>query len=306
MRFFSFSHLLLLTLATAFGTFSMAFADQLPDKQAVNQAALHKKLMELEASANGRLGVSIVNTANNERIGYRAEERFPMQSTFKVMVVAAVLKQSMSNAQLLQKKITYTKQDIATWSPVTEKRISEGMTIFELCAAAIMYSDNTAVNLLIKELGGPNEVMAFARFIGDNTYSLERKPEEFPSIPTDINYTSTPQAMEQSLEKIILGDVLGAKQKEQLLHWMKENTTGDLRIRAGVPKGWVVADKTGSGDYGITNDIAVIYPPTCKPIVASIYFIQNKKDATSRPDIIASTTQLIINELSQTDQCIKD
>lgn len=297
----SFRKLLSITLITAFGAFSTAFAD----KQAPTQTIVHKKLMELEASANGRLGVSVLNTANNERIEYRAEERFPMQSTFKVMVVAAVLKQSMNDDQLVQKKISYTKQDIATWSPVTEKHISKGMTISELCAAAIMYSDNTAVNLLIKELGGPNEVIAFARSIGDSTYSLERKPEEFAAVPADINYTSTPAAMEKSLKKIIVGDVLGTKQKEQLLYWMKENTTGDLRIRAGVPKGWVVADKTGSGDYRITNDIAVIYPLTCKPIVASIYFIQEKKEATSRPDIIASATRYIMDELAQQDECLK-
>ncbi len=297
----SFRNLLSITLISALGAFSMAFAD----KEAPTQTIVHKKLMELEASANGRLGISVLNTANNEHIEYRAEERFPMQSTFKVMVVAAILKQSMNDDQLLQKKISYTKQDIATWSPVTEKHISKGMTISELCAAAIMYSDNTAANLLIKELGGANEVMVFARSIGDYTYSLERKPEEFASIPADINYTSTPAAMEKSLEKIILGDVLGTKEKEQLLHWIKENTTGDLRIRAGVPKGWVVADKTGSGDYGITNDIAVIYPPTCKPIIASIYFIQNKKEATTRPDIIASATRYIMDDLAENDDCLK-
>jgi beta-lactamase class A len=113
--------------------------------------------------------------------------------------------------------------------------------------------------------------------------------------------TSTPAAMEMSLRQLTLGDALASPQQKQLVTWMKGNTTGDTRIRAGVPKGWIVADKTGSGDYGITNDIGIIWPPKCAPIVVAMYFIQNKKDATQHPDVIASATRILINEFARTD-----
>lgn len=112
--------------------------------------------------------------------------------------------------------------------------------------------------------------------------------------------------MEKSLQQITLGKVLAQHQKDLLLKWMKENTTGNLRIRAGVPKGWVVADKTGSGsEYGITNDIAIIYPPNCKPIVIASYFTQENKNATTKPDVLAYAAKLLIDDFSKNDPCIK-
>lgn len=271
---------------------------------------IQKELSELETASGGRLGVYAINTANNERIQYRAEERFPFCSTFKMMGVAAILKQSMTDSHLLQQKIKYRKEDIdVVWSPITntEKHLTNGMTISELSAVAIMYSDDTAINLLMRKLGGPVAVTAFARSIGDNTFRLDRwEPELNTAIPEDVRDTTTPSAMATSLERLALGDVLALSQREQLQAWLKGNTTGDLRIRAGVPKGWIVGDKTGGGkDYGVTNDIGIIWPPKCQPIVVAIYFTQNQKDAIHRNDVIASATRMVLSEFANTDQCIK-
>lgn len=254
------------------------------------------KLKKLEASFDGYIGISAINTANNMRIQYRADQRFQIQSTFKLMVVGAILKVSMTDNHLLQKKVTYGKQDLVTWSPVTEKHIVEGMTIEELCKAAMMYSDNTAANLLIKQLGGTAVVNNFARSIGDNAFRLEHLEGNLKK-----SDSSTPEAMEKTLQRLTLGDILAPFQREQLITWMKQNTTGDARIRAGVPKGWVVADKTGSGDYGISNDIAVIWPAEHPPIVVAIYTIQNKKGAQRRNDIIVSATRILLDEFAKAD-----
>ncbi len=269
-------------------------------------ASAQKKLAELEVSSGGRIGISALNTANNARIQYRAEERFPMQSTFKMMGVSAILKKSMTNSHLLQQKITYKKQDVVSWSPITEQHFTDGMMISELCAAAMMNSDNTAINLLMKKLGGPEAITVFARSIGDNTFRVDNWEPELNSSPSDLRDTSTPAAMEKSLQQLALGNVLASSQREQLVAWMKGNTTGDTRIRAGVPKGWIVADKTGaSNSYGISNDIGIIWPPKCAPIVIAIYSIQNKKDSTRRDDVIASATHMLLDEFAKTDQCIK-
>jgi beta-lactamase class A len=225
------------------------------------QTSIQQKLAALEASSGGRLGIYAINTMNNESIQYRAEERFPFCSTFKMMGVAAILKQSMTNKHLLQQKIKYGKEDIdIVWSPITdtEKHIADGMTISELAAAAIMYSDDTAINLLVKELGGPEAVNTFAHSIGDNTFRLDRlEPELNTAIPGDVRDTTTPKAMATSLQKLVLGDALALPQREQLRTWLVDNTTGNFRIRAGVPKGWVVGDKTGGGKYyGVTSNLS--------------------------------------------------
>jgi beta-lactamase class A len=265
-----------------------------------------EKLAELETSSGGRLGISAINTANNTRLQYRAEERFPVCSTSKMMGVAAILKQSRTKTDLLQEKINYKKEDLVVYSPVTEKHISDGMKISELCEAAISTSDNTAINLLMNKLGGPSAVTSFARSIGDNTFRLDRKePELNSAIPDDLRDTSTPLAMEKSLQQIVLGDTLALPQRELMQTWLKGSITGNSQIRAGVAKEWIVGDKTGKGDYGTTNDIGIIWPTKCPPIVVAIYFTQNKKDAAYRDDVIASATRIMINAFAHTDPCIK-
>lgn len=294
---------LMSTITTIFiGTYIPAFANT----EQTQPIPIEKKLAALEASLNDeKIGVVAINTANKQQIQYRANEHFPIQSTFKVMAVSAILKRSMADKHLLQQKINYTKKDLVFWSPITEKHVADGMTISELCSAAMMYSDNTATNLIVKKLGGPEAVTAFARSIGDNTFQINSWEPDLNSDPNNLRDTSTPTAMAKSLKKLMLGNVLASPQREQLVNWMKANTTGDARIRAGVPKGWIVADKTGSGtDYGISNDIGIIWPSNCAPIVVAIYSVHNKKDALTHNDLIASITRNVINELAQTDKCI--
>jgi beta-lactamase class A len=270
--------------------------------QEINSTSIQKKLAELEVSSGVRLGIAAINTANGAQIQYRAEERFPFCSTFKVMVVAAILKQSMADKNLLQQKIMYTQKDVdsSQYTPITKNHVTDGMTISDLCAAAITQSDNTAMNLLLKKLGGPKAVTAFARSIGDNTFRLDREePILNSAIPGDLRDTSTPAAMASSLQKLALGNVLGLSQREQLQTWLQGNTTGNAKIRAGVPKGWIVGDKTGSGDYGTTNDIGIIWPPQSSPIVIVIYVTQNTKDAAPRSDVIASATRIAMSAFAQ-------
>ena len=213
------------------------------------------------------------------------------------------LKKSENDHHLLQEKIMYRKEDLG-YAPITEKHLADGMTVSELCAAAIMYSDNTAMNLLIRKLGGPKVVIAFARSIGDNTFQFYKLNPLSMSViyPSNLRVRSTPAAMEKSLQKLALSNALGSAQRKQLLTWMKHNTTGDTRIRAGVPKAWTVADKTGSGDsYGVTNDIGIIWPPASAPIVIAIYFnTKNKKDTGHHDDVIAAATRILVHEFVPT------
>ncbi|AJJ28580.1 TPA: class A beta-lactamase BlaA [Yersinia enterocolitica] len=269
-----------------------AWANALP-------ASVDKQLAELERNANGRLGVAMINTGNGTKILYRAAQRFPFCSTFKFMLAAAVLDQSQSQPNLLNKHINYHESDLLSYAPITRKNLAHGMTVSELCAATIQYSDNTAANLLIKELGGLAAVNQFARSIGDQMFRLDRwEPDLNTARPNDPRDTTTPAAMAASMNKLVLGDALRPAQRSQLAVWLKGNTTGDATIRAGAPTDWIVGDKTGSGDYGTTNDIAVLWPTKGAPIVLVVYFTQREKDAKPRRDVLASVTKIILSQIS--------
>lgn len=267
--------------------------------RAEGSAAAQDRLAALESAAGGRLGIAALNTASGARLSHRADERFALCSTFKVIAASAVLQRSATQAGLLQRRIAYKKDELVAYSPITEKHVGDGLTVAELCAAALQYSDNTAANLLMKLLGGPAAVTAFARAIGDNQFRLDRWETELnTALPGDPRDTSTPAAMAASLQRLTLGDALGRAEREQLVAWMRGNTTGATRIRAGVPADWQVADKTGSGDYGTANDIGVAWPPGRPPIVLAIYFTQPGKDAAYRNDVLASAARIAAEALS--------
>lgn len=269
--------------------------------------SVQNQLEQLEATSGGRLGISAINLGNNQRIDYHAKESFPMGCTSKVIGVAAILKQSMRNKQLLQERIYYSKNDLTSWSPITSQHITDGMTVAELCAAAISYSDNAAMNLLTKKLGGLAGINGFARSIQDQHFKLDHWwPKEALSSPASKQDVTTPAAMEESLRKIMFDQILVKPQREMLMTWMQQNTTGDARIRAGIPKGWLVGDKTGTGfHYGTTNDIAIIMPPQCAPIIVTMYYSSDQKAAPKRDDILASATRYLIQSFAQTDPCVK-
>jgi beta-lactamase class A len=256
------------------------------------------QLAKLEASSGGRLGVAAFDTAGNTGVHYRADQRFPLCSTSKVLGVSAILRRSMNDSVLLQRRVTYGANDLVAYSPIAETRVATGMTVSELCAAALDYSDNTAANLLMKLLGGPQAVTAFARSIGDDMFRLDRWETELnTAIPGDPRDTSTPAAMARSLQRLALGDALGPDQRERLQAWLRANTTGATRIRAGVPADWQVGDKTGTGDYGTANDIAVLWPPKGAPLVVAVYFTQRDKEAPPRNDVVASAARIVAGAL---------
>lgn len=219
-----------------------------------------------------------------------------MCSTSKVMIISALLKESEKNKELLNKNIQIKKSDLVNYNPVTEKHLNTGMTLSELSSAALQYSDNTATNKILAYLGGPAKVTEFARAIGDATYRLDRtEPTLNTAIPGDLRDTTSPLAMAKSLRSLTLGSKLGKTQRAQLIEWMKGNTTGAASIRAGLPNTWVVGDKTGNGDYGTTNDIAVIWPKNHAPLILITYFTQYQQNANGRKDILASAAKIVTN-----------
>lgn len=289
---------LLLACASAPFFAACTTATTVPPPNAKKTSTAEALLAQLEASSGGRLGVAAFDVANNAHVQHRADERFPLCSTFKVMAVGAVLNRSTKEPTLMQQRISYEASDLVAHSPITGKHVGQGMAVADLCAAALQHSDNTAANLLMKLLGGPSAVTAFARSIGDETFRLDRWETDLnTAIPGDPRDTSTPNNMARGLQGLALNNVLADPQRDQLQAWLRGNTTGTTRIRAGVPADWVVGDKTGTGDHGTTNDIGVLWPPTGSPIVLAIYFTQPDKAAPMRNDVVAAAARIAAEAL---------
>lgn len=268
------------------------------DAERDDRAAL-AELAQLEQGLGGRLGVFALDIGSGAQLSYRGDERFPLCSTFKAVLAAAILQRSMQETDLLQRRIRYLQSDLISHSPICEQHLAGGMTVAELCAATVQYSDNAAANLLMKVLGGPQAVTAFARSVGDQQFRLERWETELNSaIPGDLRDTTTPAAMAQTLQRTVLGDGLGATQRQQLQTWLLGNTTGAARIAAGVPASWRVGDKTGTGSYGTANDVGVVWPPQRAPLVLAIYTHHADEQAQANNVVIASAARVVAHWLN--------
>ncbi|HEY4638878.1 MAG TPA: class A beta-lactamase [Candidatus Udaeobacter sp.] len=262
---------------------------------------LANQIPSIEQRTGARIGVAALDTASGKRLDYRSEERFPMCSTFKLLAAAAVLKRVDEKQERLDRFVRYDAKDILEHAPVTKAHLKDGgMTLGALCAAAIEQSDNTAGNLLLDTIGGPVGLTNFARGIGDEITRLDRKePELNSAIPGDERDTTTPAAMCADMERLLLGKALSESSRHQLEDWLRQNETGSLMIRAGVPKTWTVGDKTGRSGNGVTNDVAIIRPPGHAPIIVAIYSIGSTSSAHDQPAIVAEAARAVVEFLSQ-------
>lgn len=257
-------------------------------------------LADVERRVGGRLGVAALDTHTGRRIEWRADERFAMCSTFKILLVGLVLSRVDAGHERLDRVLRYSTADVLSWAPVTRAHVAEGgMTVAALCAAAIEYSDNTAANLLLGTFGGPPALTSWVRSLGDPVTRLDRiEPALNSADPGDPRDTSTPAAMLEDTRRILLGDVLSTTSRETLRGWLVACTTGRERLRAGFPATWVAGDKTGSGDHGATNDVAVAWPSKRRgPILVAAYLTETTTPSPAREAALADAARIIVARL---------
>lgn len=289
--------ILLLTILTACGSannqINASSDEENKSKQSNNK---DEKFAQIEDEFDAQLGVYAINTETNETIEYQPNERFAYASTFKALAAAILLKQN--NLEDLEKVITYNEDDLVSHSPVTEKHVDSGMTLLEISEAAIRKSDNTAANFLLEAIGGPDNFEKALQDIGDDVTQSERYETELNEFsPENKRDTSTPKTMATNLKKVILGDYLPDNKRKLLSDWMTGNEAGDSLIRAGAPSEWTVLDKSGAGNYGTRNDIAVVKPPNKEPIVIAIMSRHDTEDAEYEDTLIAKAAEITLNAL---------
>jgi beta-lactamase class A len=274
------------------------------DADSQNHLSIIDKFSVLESNTEGRLGVFALNTANDYEIEYRANQVFPTGCTSKVIGVSAVLRKSMSDPTLLLTNVKYSNEELDGWSPITGKNVTTGMTIQDLCAASISYSDNTAMNLLLKTIDGVQGMNVFARSIGDISFRQDNDwpTEAYSGGANNLKDSSTPKSMVESLYKLTLGNALDKPQRDLLISWLIDTKTGVNRIRSAIPKGWIIGNKTGTGAlYGSTNDLAIVWPPNHAPILMGIYYTSDIDHAQKREDVVAEATRILVEEFINQD-----
>lgn len=262
---------------------------------------ISQQISDLEKQHNAFVGLYGFDPASGRTVAHRDSDPFAMCSTFKAYLAASVLQKAQRGELALSDTCFIAPDKVVGYSPVIGPRAGSAVPLADLCEAALQQSDNTAANALLTVIGGPPAITEFARSIGDERTRLDRWETELNSaIPGDLRDTSTPQALGQGFRKLLTGTtVLDDSHRAQLETWMRGNLTSARSIRAGLPSGWTSADKTGTGDYGSTNDIGVLYGPNGQQVLLAVMTRSQSNDpnAQSLQPLIADVTKLALPAL---------
>ncbi len=262
-----------------------------------------RQLRALEREYGARVGAYARDTGTGRTVRYRADELFPMCSVFKTPAAAAVLRDLDRDGEFLARRIHYSQGDVtsAGGGLVTERpeNIAGGLTVAELCSAAIAQSDNCAANLLLRELGGPTAITRFCRSLGDRTTRLDRwEPELNSAEPSRVTDTTSPRAIARTYGRLVLGDALAPRHRELLTRWLVSSTTSVDRFRAGLPRDWVIGDKTGAGSYGTNNNVGIAWPPGRPPLELAVLTTMAEPAAPRRNALVAKAAAALAAALS--------
>jgi beta-lactamase class A len=241
----------------------------------------------IEKRAGGRLGVAALDTGSGRRIRWRADERFAMCSTFKLLLAGAVLNRITVGLERTVNRLDYTRADLLDYAPVARKHLGPdgkgSMSFEEMIEAVLVYSDNTAANLLLAYLGGPARLTFYASWLGDDVTRLDRnEPGLNTAIPGDPRDTTTPAAMLKDMKRLLVDRNDRYSERAPLIELMLACKTADSRIRAGLPKGWKSGNKTGTGENGSTNDLLV-----------AAYYTGSKAELAAREKVLAAVGRIV-------------
>lgn len=257
------------------------------------------QIRKIEARLKARAGVYARDTTTGKTWSYKSDERFPMCSTFKTLACAALLYRVDKGEDRLDRLIPISRQDIVSYSPVTELKVGSSMPLLDLCAATMKLSDNTAANLILDAIGGPASLTAFIRMTGDEITRLDRRETDLnEGTPGDARDTTTPLAMARTVEKLVLGEILSPESRQQLKNWMIANEVADKLVRAGVPADWTVADRSGAGGNGSRAIVAIMWPPNAGPIIAAIYLTETAASFDERNAAIAEISRAVARSVT--------
>ncbi|WP_119308236.1 class A beta-lactamase [Cohaesibacter haloalkalitolerans] len=259
---------------------------------------LKQTITSWETRLGARIGVTLRATPSDSLFAYKADQRFPMASTFKSLMCGAVLARVDAGSVSLSDRVTYQADQLQSYSPITKDHVESGMDVADLCEAAITLSDNTAANLMLEKVDGPAGLTTFLRTIGDETTRLDRwEPDLNEGIDGDPRDTTTPDAMTLSLSRLLFGETLQPASAGQLRQWMIDDKVAGALIRPHLPEGWIIGDKTGTGGNGTRGIVAFLKKPDGEAYVTAIYVTATDADITLRNEAISDIGRAVIDEI---------
>jgi beta-lactamase class A len=252
----------------------------------------------IERRVGGRLGVLALDTGRGAVAAYRADERFALCSTFKLVLAAVVLARVDAGQEDLARPVPYDTAALLAYAPVARAHVGAGaLRVAALCEAAVTVSDNTAANLLLGTLGGPTGLTRYFRALGDTVSRLDRdEPTLNEARPGDARDTTTPRAMAHTAARVLVGDALRAASRARLVQWLEACTTGRARLRAGLPRGWRAGDKTGTGEPGTSCDVAIAWPPGRAPWLIAAYLTDSPGAVDARNAALAQVATVVTTQ----------
>lgn len=263
----------------------------------VPATTLNNSISAIEQRISGRIGVAVLDTKNKQTWAYNGNSHFPMMSTFKTLACAKMLRKS-ANGELDPSTSSLIKaEELIPWSPVTKTFVNKNISVVKACEATMLTSDNTAANIVLQHIGGPQGVTSFLREIGDKVSQLDRiEPELNEAKVGDLRDTTTPIAIVSTLSRLLLGDVLLDTDKNQLKTWMQNNKVSDPLLRSILPQGWFIADRSGAGGNGSRGITAMLWNSERQPLIISIYLTETELAMAMRNEIIVEIGKLIFKE----------
>ncbi|MCT9980881.1 class A beta-lactamase [Acinetobacter sp. I-MWF] len=264
--------------------------------QSVTMATTLEEQIKTLSKNGWQVGVSILDM-DDKLISINGDNRFPLDSTVKALACANILAKVDAKKFNLDYSKTIRQKDIVTYSPIVKDYVNKKLTIKQACEITTAYSDNAAANFAIELGGGPIGLTSFMRSIGDEVTRSDRyEPDLVINPESDIRDTTSPNAINASMKKLLMGNVLSKNSKVQLKEWMMGNKVADNMLRATLPKGWEIADRTGASDYGIRGLISMVWSETHAPVFISIYVRKADTSLDERSEVIKLLSENIVKE----------
>ena len=258
---------------------------------------LRSQIEQVISDKNAIVGVSIIGNEGKDTISINGDRQFPLQSVFKFHIGLTMLSQIDAGKFSLDQKVDIPKKDLLPnlWSPLREEYPNGGsFSISKLIENAVSYSDNVACDVLLRLIGGPKVVEDYIKRNNIEDISIKWN-EEKQQANWDLMFQNwtTPKAASATLAKFYENKIVSSKSHDFIWEIMKKTRTGANRLKGQLPKGTIVAHKTGSSGInseGITaavNDIGIIFLPNGKHFFISVFVTSSKENEETNEKIIA-------------------
>ena len=255
-----------------------------------------QSIEQIESRVSARIGIAVYDSATKQPWSYKGDERFPMMSTFKTLACANLLYDFENEGLDLGLKVGIESDDLIVWSPVTKHLVGKELSLENACTATMTMSDNTAANVVLTGVGGPNGLTEFLRLAGDSNTRLDHmEPELNHARPGDVRDTTTPNSMVVTLNELVYGNTLSQESKLKLKNWMMGNKVSDGMLRSILPNDWSIADRSGAGAYGSRAITAMVWSENRAPLIISISLTETKLTIPERDTVINEIGELIFD-----------